>query len=317
VLLVSTSGSTPAAAVRRAAVAGAVALLAVSALMRQGEGERDQVWLLLANLAQLGVAGLLVTAGRGAVAGARERACALAGLGAVLTATMIVAVAAALVPAWVPPAGMVTAAGILGWSATGLVAVLLLADDVRRRRSRRVSTAIADPVEGDRPPAVVEPRPPHPDAPWGGVSAVAAVAEDLAVLYRTVAGDVQVEVHGDPWVNADRGGLAQLLANLLANCARHAPGARIRVRAAALGSRVRIEVIDDGPGLPPGSTARMLRRGVRGPASTGAGLGLAICTELVERYRGSFTVVSTSDGCTAVVELPTARRAVAAKVATG
>ena len=312
-LLLSTSGSTPAAAVRRVAVAGAVALLAVSGLIWQAEGERGQVWLLLAGLAQLGVAGLLVTAGRGAQAGPRERACVLAGLGAVLTATLIVAVAGVLVPAWDPPTGAVMTAGILGWSATGLAATLLLVDDARRR-FRRVSALMVEPDDPDRSAPPAAPRPPDPAR--DGVAAVAAVAEDLAVLYRAVAADVQVEVHGDPWVNADRGGLAQLLANLLANCARHAPGARIRVRAAALGSRVRIEVIDDGPGLPPGSTARVLRRGVRGPASTGAGLGLAICAELVERYRGSFTVVSTSNGCTAVVELPTAGRAATAKVAT-
>jgi signal transduction histidine kinase len=133
------------------------------------------------------------------------------------------------------------------------------------------------------------------------------VIDDLALLYRSVGQDVRVEVLGSPWVQADSGGLAKLLANLLANCARHAPEAQVTIRAAARGSRVRIEVIDNGPGLPPGSTARLLRRGVRGPGSTGAGLGLAICAELVERYRGGFTVVSTPTGCTAVVELPTAR----------
>lgn len=151
------------------------------------------------------------------------------------------------------------------------------------------------------------------DPPPGGRVAVAAVADDLAVLYRSIGLDVRVEVHGDPWVGIDRAGLAQLLANLLANCARHAPGAQVRVRAAARGPRVRIEVIDNGPGLPPGSSARLLRRGVRGPGSTGAGLGLAICTELVERSRGTFTVVSTAAGCTALVELPTAWRPVSAQ----
>jgi signal transduction histidine kinase len=142
----------------------------------------------------------------------------------------------------------------------------------------------------------------------GGVAAVAPVIGDLALLYRAVGQDVLVEVHGDPWVGMDGGGLSQLLANLLANCSRHAPGAQVRVRAASRGARVRIEVIDAGPGLPPGATARMFRRGVRGPGSTGAGLGLAVCTDLVQRHRGSFTVVSTPTGCTAVIELPTARK---------
>jgi anti-sigma regulatory factor (Ser/Thr protein kinase) len=147
-----------------------------------------------------------------------------------------------------------------------------------------------------------------------GPVAVARVIDDLAQLYRAVGLDVRVEVQGDPWVGVGSGGLARLLANLLANCARHAPGAEVRLRAVTRGPRVRIEVIDSGPGLPAGATARLLRRGERGPGSTGAGMGLAICTELVDRYRGTFTVVSTSAGCTAVVELPTARRGAAAQV---
>ena len=171
-----------------------------------------------------------------------------------------------------------------------------------------------------RSPAPEQLRLPEPDldsfGPPDGTAPVASIAADLALLYGAIGQDVRVEVHGDPWVGIDSGGLAQLLANLLANCARHAPGSEVTVRATARGPRVRIEVIDNGPGLPPGSTARLLRRGVRGPGSTGAGLGLAICSELVELHRGSFTVVSTSAGCTAVVELPTTRRAASSEVVT-
>ena len=163
----------------------------------------------------------------------------------------------------------------------------------------------------DRTPSGIVP---DLDSSSDGPIAVAPVIDDLALLYRAVGLDVRVEVHGEPWVGVGSGGLARLLANLLVNCARHAPGSEVRLRAVTRGSRVRIEVIDNGPGLPPGSTARLLRRGERGPGSTGAGMGLAICTELVDRYRGTFTVVSTSAGCTAVVELPTVRRGAAARV---
>jgi two-component system, OmpR family, sensor kinase len=163
----------------------------------------------------------------------------------------------------------------------------------------------------DRTPSGIVP---DLDSSSDGPIAVAPVIDDLALLYRAVGLDVRVEVHGEPWVGVGSGGLARLLANLLANCARHAPGSEVRLRAVTRGPRVRIEVIDNGPGLPPGSTARLLRRGERGPGSTGAGMGLAICTELVDRYRGTFTVVSTSAGCTAVVELPTVRRGAAAQV---
>ena len=140
------------------------------------------------------------------------------------------------------------------------------------------------------------------------IAAVGPVVRELALLYSGSGQDVQAEVFGDPWVQVDSHELNRLLTSLLANCARHAPQARVRVRAAGRGPRVRIEIIDDGPGLPPGSTARLFRRGVCGAGSTGAGLGLAVCSELAERYRGSITVISTPRGCIAVVEFPTATR---------
>jgi two-component system, OmpR family, sensor kinase len=218
---------------------------------------------------------------------------------------------------------LIVAAGYLrspGRTGTGLGPprwVRRAAAPVHLERSMWLTSADLGP---DRRTGAAELRLPEPDtgsfAQNDGSAAVRLIAADLALLYGAIGQDVRVEVHGDPWVSIDSGGLAQLLANLLANCARHAPGAEVTVRAADRGPRVRIEVIDNGPGLPPGSTARLLRRGVRGPGSTGAGLGLAICSELVERHRGSFTVVSTSGGCTAVVELPTARRGVSTEVVT-
>jgi hypothetical protein len=230
-----------------------------------------------------------------------------------------------LAPGFDEPAVLGLAAAVLLLVATGAHLFPVLP----RRRGRPRRRPVRRAVSGPAPRPWVMPdlsgfgTPDEPDADWidpappaepvaghrstGGTAAVAPVVGDLALLYRSIGQDVLVEVHGDPWVGMDGGGLSQLLANLLANCARHAPGAPVRVRAASRGARVRIEVIDAGPGLPPGATARMFRRGVRGPGSTGAGLGLAVCTDLVQRHRGSFTVVSTPAGCTAVVELPTAR----------
>jgi two-component system OmpR family sensor kinase len=159
-------------------------------------------------------------------------------------------------------------------------------------------------AEFDRLQRMLDGRPAAPLA-----AAVGPLLRDLALVHQANGLDVRVRVDGDPRICVDDGVLAQILANLLANCAQHAPGASVTMHASARGSQVRIEVVDDGPGLPAGSTAQVLRRGVRGPGSTGAGLGLAICTDLVERHRGTFTVVSTTSGCTAVLELPAARRA--------
>jgi len=348
----------------------ALGLPAVITLLRPPAGDRDQLWLLLTNVAVLGAAGMLAAAaGRGAIARRPERV-ALAVLGVVLGAMAVIAVAGVLAPAWVPAGGVVATTGVVGRLGTTAAALLLIVDGVLRDRSttRRIGlafgagsvaqllpggsgpfgaafgealviasavlfvTAAAELLHDTRSPAArrhraergrertagigsgaaVRSMPVLPQLPTArsssvpGGAAVRPIAADLALLYSAIGQEVDVEVFGDPWVSVDSGELSQLLANLLANCARHAPGARVLVRAAARGPRVRIEVIDDGPGFPPGSTARLLRRGVRGPGSTGAGLGLAICTELVERHRGSFTVVSTSSGCTAVMEFPTA-----------
>lgn len=142
--------------------------------------------------------------------------------------------------------------------------------------------------------------------------AVGPLLLDIALVHAATGLDVSVDVEGDPYAAIDPDALAQVLTNLLVNCARHAPGARVRMRACIQGREVRIEVADNGPGLPAGSADAVLHRGVRGPGSTGDGLGLTISAELVERHRGRLALVSHRNGCTAVLELPMAGRVVAA-----
>lgn len=142
----------------------------------------------------------------------------------------------------------------------------------------------------------------------GGEAEVGPLLHDLAAVHRAAGLDVAVDVAGDPCVATGADVVAQVLTNLLVNCARHAPGARVVLRAGVQGRQVRIEVADDGPGVAPGDASAVLRRGVRGPASTGSGLGLSITSELVERHRGSLALSSGPRGCTVVVHLPTAGR---------
>ena len=99
-----------------------------------------------------------------------------------------------------------------------------------------------------------------------------------------------------------------MIANLLGNCARHAPGAAVRVGARAAGPRVVVEVADDGPGVPRGLERMVLRRGVRDPRSTGEGLGLYLSRELITRTGGTLQILPSTgtEGCTVVVELPRA-----------
>ena len=137
---------------------------------------------------------------------------------------------------------------------------------------------------------------------------VGQVLRDLAAVHRASGIDVHVAVEGDPVADVESSTLAQVIANLLVNCARHAPGATVWIRARRTGERVRIEVVDNGPGLPAGAGSTLLRRGVRGPRSSGSGLGLAITADLLSARGGSISLRSPGRGVTAVVELPVVSR---------
>ncbi len=112
-----------------------------------------------------------------------------------------------------------------------------------------------------------------------------------------------LSVDGDP----DR--LRQVLANLLENARRHAPGAAVRVGAHEIpGGGVRIEVEDRGPGLDPEDGERVFERFARADRSrsvTGSGLGLAIARSIVELHDGTIRAeAATPHGCRMVVDLP-------------
>ena len=107
-------------------------------------------------------------------------------------------------------------------------------------------------------------------------------------------------------VDGDRLRLAQAVSNLVANALEHGPG-RIELTARAVGHRhVRIEVIDEGPGLP-ASVAELTRkaRGGRGRR----GRGLAIAAEIAERHGGRLVAAPAPRGARIGLELPSLRRA--------
>lgn len=136
------------------------------------------------------------------------------------------------------------------------------------------------------------------------LTAVGPILRDLAAVHGASGTDVRVIVEGDPLTAVDGSTVAQVIANLLVNCARHAPGAAVRIRARRTGERVLVEVADNGPGLPPGAADALLGRGVRGPGSSGSGLGLTIAADLLRARGGSLALRSSGRGVTAVVELP-------------
>jgi signal transduction histidine kinase len=112
----------------------------------------------------------------------------------------------------------------------------------------------------------------------------------------------------DRMVVGDRLRLAQAISNLVANALEHAPG-RIELAARLVGpERVRIEVVDGGPGLPV-ALADLVRRARGGRGRNGRGRGLAIAAQIAERHRGRLVAATSPRGSRIGVELPLVRRA--------
>jgi two-component system sensor histidine kinase BaeS len=101
-----------------------------------------------------------------------------------------------------------------------------------------------------------------------------------------------------PLVLADADRLAQVIGNLFENCLRYvqAPG-KVWVREEIVPDGVLIVVEDSGPGVPPEFLSRLFDRLYRvESAGSGAGLGLAICKEIVQAHDGRITAKQSSHG---------------------
>jgi protein-histidine pros-kinase len=124
--------------------------------------------------------------------------------------------------------------------------------------------------------------------------------------------EVVVEIDDGLTVLADPHGFDRVLSNLLTNAAKFAPtGTRVTVRARAADEHVRIDVVDEGPGIAAAELPRVFERFFQASGSEsrrGTGIGLSIVERYVELQRGSVEVASTvGAGTTFTVRLPAAR----------
>jgi signal transduction histidine kinase len=135
---------------------------------------------------------------------------------------------------------------------------------------------------------------------------------------RLHAPEVEMTVQVEPTslaADGDPERVHQVVANLLENAVRHSPqGGAVRVRAQRGERGVRIEVLDDGPGIPDDEAIRVFERFYRSdPARAtkdgGAGLGLAIAQWIVELHGGEIHPERREPhGCRMVVTIPAAAR---------
>jgi Na+/proline symporter/nitrogen-specific signal transduction histidine kinase len=139
----------------------------------------------------------------------------------------------------------------------------------------------------------------------------AVAAMDQLFKDNGIALDVDVE-RGLPPVVADRDRLLQVLLNLLSNAVKFCerPDGHVQVRAQRSGSRLRVDVIDNGVGISPEDQLLIFEK-FRQSGDTltrkpkGSGLGLAISRQIVEHFGGRLWVVSApGSGATFSFTLP-------------
>jgi two-component system, OmpR family, sensor histidine kinase BaeS len=138
--------------------------------------------------------------------------------------------------------------------------------------------------------------------------------------YRAQAQATGVELRltvpeaSDVRAQADPGRIEQVLGNLLANALRHAPGGTaVDVRLEVLAGMARIEIADDGEGIPAEALPYMFERFYRADRARsreqgGTGLGLAISRQIVQAHGGTITAANRPEGGAAfMVALPATR----------
>ena len=115
---------------------------------------------------------------------------------------------------------------------------------------------------------------------------------------------VQVDIPPATIVKGSPEGTAQVVAGLLANARRHAPGSPVTLRVVHGDSRgVVLSVGDHGPGIPEIEREHIFERGVS-THPDGSGLGLHVARRLMDRQGGSISLATPSDdACGATFQL--------------
>lgn len=110
-------------------------------------------------------------------------------------------------------------------------------------------------------------------------------------------------------IDADR--LTQVITNLISNAVRFSPpGGEVRLTITTSTTRMRVAIIDNGPGIPDEFRSRIFQKFAQADSSNtrkqgGTGLGLSIARAIVEKLNGELGFTSTIDvGATFFFDLP-------------
>ncbi|HHM04323.1 MAG TPA: HAMP domain-containing protein [Gammaproteobacteria bacterium] len=139
------------------------------------------------------------------------------------------------------------------------------------------------------------------------------VITEVVELYRAHRADIQVDLAPAlPDIEGDAGRFRQLLHNLIKNALeavreQKAPRVRLitRTERDVQDPMVTVQVMDNGPGFPPGLLGRVFDPYVT-TKPKGSGLGLAIVKKIVEEHGGMITAENAGPGACVTIRLPVA-----------
>jgi len=127
-----------------------------------------------------------------------------------------------------------------------------------------------------------------------------AVDEVLVAALRRGGERIRLDLADDlPLVVADPGLLERVFENLVDNAERHLPdGQQVLIRGRQIGDRVRVSVVDHGPGVPEDRFEAIFRpfQHFNDHGDGGTGLGLAIARGFIEAQNGTVVPTRTPGG---------------------
>jgi two-component system sensor histidine kinase SenX3 len=145
---------------------------------------------------------------------------------------------------------------------------------------------------------------------------IAGAVETIRSSYNLPPETIKLTTGEPVMVSADAEELATAFVNLLDNAVKYSGDGRkisVRVRPAALQSKVAVVIRDNGVGIPASELKRVFKRFHRVPGSPseakGTGLGLFIVRSIIERHGGKITADSKGEGegSTFTIHLPLSR----------
>jgi len=142
---------------------------------------------------------------------------------------------------------------------------------------------------------------------------VAATADQIALLAEEKGVTIRCQAAEPVEVTGDRFRIQQVIVNLLDNAIKYTPaGGVILLETRPVGAEAVLEVIDDGPGIPPEALPHVFERffradSVRTHSVNGAGLGLSLVCSICQAHGGTVQAANRPEGgCRITVRLPLA-----------